>query len=180
MTAGVIYNKLGKNDLEQYHKIRLECLRNHPQNFGTLYEEELESLHFKFDKIITENHSTDFLMGAFKDTTLVGICGFIQEKREKTKHIGEISALYVKTALSGQKIGYGLMKETIHYAFTNQQLEQIILSVANKNIAAQNLYKKIGFVEYGRLNNYFRHNGQYETQVFMTLIRGSKDAITNS
>jgi ribosomal protein S18 acetylase RimI-like enzyme len=110
-------------------------------------------------------------MGAFSNDRLVGICGFIQEKREKTKHIGEISGMYVKTEFGGQKIGEKLLNTTVLTAFDNSILEQIILVVTDKNQVAKNLYKKYGFVEYGRLKSYFKDNGKYETQVFMTYVR---------
>jgi RimJ/RimL family protein N-acetyltransferase len=176
MTENIVCKKVEINDIEQYHKIRLDCLKNYPQNFGTLYEEELKSLSFKFDKIISQKSSTDFLMGAFSNERLVGICGFIQEKREKTKHNGEISGMYVVEKFSGQKIGAGLLSATILSAFAISTLEQIILAVADKNEIAQNLYKKYGFVEYGRLQNYFKNKGIYETQVFMTLTREQNKA----
>jgi RimJ/RimL family protein N-acetyltransferase len=178
MTENIVYRKLEINDIDQYHKIRLDCLKNYPENFGTLYDEEQKLSNFKFDKIINQQSPTDFLMGAFSNERLVGICGFIQEKREKTKHIGEISGMYVMTELSGQKIGARLLSTTIMTAFNNSTLEQIILAVADKNQTAQNLYKKYGFVEYGRLKNYFKHNGKYETQIFMTLTR-DKNKTTN-
>jgi|688.fasta_scaffold787924_1 RimJ/RimL family protein N-acetyltransferase len=171
MTENIVYRKVEENEIEQYHKIRLDCLKNYPQNFGTLYDEEKKSSSFKFDKIIAQRLTTDFLMGAFANERLVGISGFIQEKREKTKHIGEISGMYVVEEFSGQKIGAGLLSVTILTAFAISTLEQIILAVADKNKTAQNLYKKYGFVEYGRLQNYFKDNGIYETQVFMTLTR---------
>ena len=171
MTENIVYRKLEINDIEQYHNVRLDCLKNYPQNFGTLYDEEQKSSSFKFDKIISQKLTTDFLMGVFSNGRLVGICGFIQEKRKKTKHIGEISGMYVMPEFGGQKIGAKLLNTTLLTAFDNSALEQIILAVADKNKTAQNFYKKYGFVEYGRLQNYFKENGIYETKVFMTLTR---------
>ena len=174
MNDKIIYRKLILDELEQYHNIRLDCLKNFPENFGTLYEEELESSSFKFDKIIADKLTSNFLLGAFKNKKLIGICGFIQEKRNKTKHIGEISGMYVRPDYIGLHVGSGLLKETIKISFENPEIEQIVLAVVDKNQIAQNLYKKNGFVEYGRLNNYFKQNEEYETQVFMTLIRNTK------
>ena len=171
MTQEIVYRKLGIIDKEDYHNIRLDCLKNYPENFGTLFEEEQLSTNFKFDKIIDQNHLTDFLAGAFKDDRLIGICGYIQEKRQKTIHIGELSGMYVMTEFSGQQIGKGLLNFTIENAFKNSILEQIILAVADKNKNAQNLYLKNGFKEYGRLKNYFKYQGEYETQVLMVLTR---------
>lgn len=169
MKSEITYRKLKPEEVEIYHTIRLDCLKNYPENFGLLYEEELKANNFKFDKIITAKSSTDFLMGAFFADGLIGICGFIQEKKQKKKHIGDISGMYVITSFSGEGIGAHLIKATISKAFEIPELEMITLAVAASNIAALNLYKKIGFKEYGRLNNYFKYEGYYETQVFMVL-----------
>ncbi|KIO78978.1 hypothetical protein TH53_00355 [Pedobacter lusitanus] len=171
----IVYRKVTVSEVEQYHQIRLHCLKNSSQNFGTLYEEELGSSSFKFDRIINEKPETDFLMGAFIKEKLVGICGFIREKREKTRHTGEISSMYVMPEFMGQRIGFGLLNATIVLGFDDPVLENIILSVIDKNQAAKNLYKKFGFVEYGKLKNYFKYGGEYEDLVFMTLTRDKKN-----
>lgn len=171
MTDKIVYKKVEILEIEQYHKIRLDCLKAYPQYFGTRFDEEQNSSSFKFDKIITQQSTTDFLMGAFLNDSIIGICGFIREKRAKTKHIGEISGMYVMTEFSNQKIGSRLLNTTILTAFEEPYLEQIILAVADKNQNAKNLYTKYGFVEYGRLKKYYKNDGQYETQVFMTLIK---------
>jgi RimJ/RimL family protein N-acetyltransferase len=178
MKDKVAYRKVKVEELEMYHNLRLDCLKKYPENFGTLYEEEIISSSFKFDKIVSEQSKLDFLMGAYFDNKLIGICGFINEKRLKTKHIGEISGMYVATEFSGQKIGSRLLSITLKTAFDNLDLEQIILAVADKNQTAQTLYKKFGFVEYGRLENYFKNNAKYETQIFMVLTR-DKNKTTN-
>lgn len=171
MTEKIIYRKVKINEIEQYHEVRLDCLKNYPQNFGTIYEEEKNSSGFKFDNIITQQSPTDFLMGAFSNEKLIGICGFIQEKRAKTKHIGDISGMYVMSEYSNQKIGSMLLNVTIQTAFENSILEQITLAVAERNETAKNLYLKFGFTEYGRHKNYFKDNEEYETQILMTLTR---------
>jgi len=139
MTSNIVYRKLIPSDVEAYHQIRLDCLKKYAEYFGTLYEEELNSGSFKFDRIILENCATDFIMGAFMNQALIGICGLIQERRQKTKHIGELSGMYVMPEFSGRSIGSGLLKSTIKTAFKNQDLEQIVLAVAAKNRIAQRL-----------------------------------------
>jgi hypothetical protein len=90
----ITYKTLSASHIDKYRAIRLECLQNYPQNFGSLYEDELQSKQLKFDKIIAEDNSTDFLYGAFDEEKLVGICGCIKENRVKTKHTAEISHMY--------------------------------------------------------------------------------------
>ncbi len=171
MTNEIIYRKISAGEINLYHHIRLDCLKNYPDNFGVLYEEELEANNFKFDKIILETTSTDFLMGACDEEDLIGTCGFIQESRKKKSHIGIISGMYVMPAYKSKGIGKKLIEATISKAFENPQIEIITLAVAGSNTIAQNLYQKTGFKEYGRLPNYFKYKGEYETQVFMALAK---------
>jgi ribosomal protein S18 acetylase RimI-like enzyme len=171
MTETILYRIITLDEKEQYHQIRLGCLKNFPDFFGSTYEEAIQSASHKFDSIIAQPTAPDFLMGAFKENRLIGICGFTQEKRTKTKHIGEISSMYVMPQFSGQGIGAALLNATLERAFKNLTIEQIILAVAAKNETAKTLYKKHGFVEYGRLPNYFKYEQGYETQVFMCLTR---------
>jgi ribosomal protein S18 acetylase RimI-like enzyme len=167
----ITYKTLSSSHLDKYRAIRLECLKNYPQNFGSLYEDELQSTQLKFDKIITEDNGTDFLYGAFDEENLVGICGCIQEKRTKTKHIAEISQMYVSPTYNGKGIATKLMENVMEKAFSNNDTEQIILAVSNSNDAAIHLYKKLGFVQYGFLENYMKYEGNYVSQVFMALKR---------
>jgi hypothetical protein len=37
-------------------------MKNYPQKFGSLYEDELQSKQLKFDKIIADDNGTDFCM----------------------------------------------------------------------------------------------------------------------
>ncbi|MBS1730470.1 MAG: GNAT family N-acetyltransferase [Bacteroidetes bacterium] len=83
--------------------------------------------------------------------------------------------MYVASAFSGLKNRKWIFKTTIHLAFDNPEIEQMTLTVIDKNQSAKNLYKKIGFVEYGRINNYMIDNGNYETKVFMTLLKSEKE-----
>jgi ribosomal protein S18 acetylase RimI-like enzyme len=171
MNLEITYRILNLSDKEHYRQIRLECLKNYPQNFGTLYEDEINSTSLKFDKIISQNHETDFLYGAFKDGKLVGICGNIQEDRVKTKHISEISQMYVSPEFGGNGIATNLLNLTIEKVFLNNLVEKIILGVVKSNTQAIKLYEKKGFVKYGILENYYKLNNSYETMLFMALTR---------
>jgi ribosomal protein S18 acetylase RimI-like enzyme len=134
-----------------------------------LYEEELENDSLKFDKIIVQNGTIDFLMGAFDKEILIGICGYIQEKRTKTRHQGEISQMYVSPSYHGKGIAKELLKLTISKAFSDSNLEFITLGVVRSNAPAIDLYQKHGFKQYGVLPNYYKNGDSYEDMVFMKL-----------
>jgi RimJ/RimL family protein N-acetyltransferase len=144
-------------------------LKNYPQNFGSLYEDEQQSSQLKFDKIIAEDNSTDFLYGAFDEENLVGICGCIKENRVKTKHTAEISHMYLKKEYCGKGITTALLKLSIEKAFSNVVTEQIILGVVASNFQAIKLYKTIGFEQYGFFENYYKFDNKYESLVMIIL-----------
>jgi RimJ/RimL family protein N-acetyltransferase len=165
------YRILTFEDRDKYRQIRLECLKNYPQNFGSLYENESLSDTLKFDTIISQGDSTDFLYGAFDNQKLVATCGNIQEKRIKTKHISEISHVYVSPEYGSKGIATELLSLTIEKVFSNTEVEQIMLGVVASNLHAISLYEKSGFIKYGVLENYYKFNDEYEALVHMVLTR---------
>jgi RimJ/RimL family protein N-acetyltransferase len=165
----ITYKTLSASHIDKYRAIRLECLQKYPQNFGSLYEDELQSSQLKFDKIIAEDNGTDFLYGAFDGENLIGICGCIKENRVKTKHTAEISHMYLKKEYGGKGIATELLKLSIEKIFSNVVTEQIILAVVASNLQAIKLYKAIGFVQYGFFENYYKFDNKYESLVMMIL-----------
>lgn len=86
------YRLLKGNEFSLYRAIRLECLKDYPNNFGPAYNEEVEATTLKFSHIFNDDHTGDFIFGAFIEDELVGICGFISEKMRKTKHRGHTTS----------------------------------------------------------------------------------------
>lgn len=171
MTGQIMYRLLTVNDAERYHRIRMECLRSHPGNFGDSYEEQLNIKATRFTKELTEKDSESFWYGAFHGNVLIGITGFIQQKRSKTKHRGDLVQVYVNPHYTHRGIGRALIKLTLDKAFNTATIEHILLSVVYSNDKAIALYKDFGFVQYGFIENYFKSNNVYSAQVFMVLSR---------
>ncbi|MEP6950015.1 MAG: GNAT family protein [Ginsengibacter sp.] len=168
----IFYTQLIVTDYDDYRRIRLESLKQYPDNFGSTYEEELNSQSLKLDSAIKGNGQGNFAMGAFNnDNKLIGICGLVRDLRLKTRHRGEIIQMYIDPAFGGQGIGKTLLRLSIEKAFKNIEIEQIILNVVCTNDRAITLYKKLGFIEYGRLENYFKIDSRYFTQLFFSLAK---------
>ena len=160
---------LSEQDVPLYRKIRLKCLQNYPDNFGTLYEDEIHAKNLKFDTILRQQNSQSFLLGAFVNQELIGICGCMREDRIKTNHRAEISQMYVRNSFAGQGIGTKLLAHTLDKAFADTSLEMIELGVVDNNPQAIKLYSNLGFVQFGQLDNYFKHKNQYCGFTFMVL-----------
>jgi len=170
------FRLLEAKDRESCRQIRLECLTSYPEFFGDTYEEEINAPNLKFDKALRLGDRTSFLMGAFSEDSLVGICGFIQDGRMKTSHRGELVDVYIDPSFSSHGIGNELLGLTIAKIFENNFIDHVLLSVVNTNEKAINLYKKHGFVQYGILENYFNRGNDSWAQLFMVLTR--KDFLT--
>ena len=167
----IIYRTLNEGDLIAYRQIRLDCLQNHPENFGSLYENESNSKALKFDKVLKQENDRSFLFGAFENEELIAICGFTREERMKTKHRGNISQMYVRYEFGGKGIGKELLKNTLNKAFKDGSLEIIELGVVTNNKKAIQLYSHFGFKKYGQFDKYFKFENKYWDFTLMDLKR---------
>ena len=166
--------KLTPSDTQAYRAIRLECLKNFPGNFSSTFEDESKKPKLAFEIYIEEQGPDAFMMGAFDNEKLVGICGFFREQKVKCRHVGNIIQMYVQPEYAGKGVGQGLLGATITESLKNQEIEQLTLGVVTSNKAANKLYEKLGFKEYGVHKGQFKNGDQYADQRFMVLCRDTQ------
>lgn len=167
----IIIRKLQPHEAAIYREVRLACLKNVPQYFGSTYEEEVLNPKFMFETFI-ENGSPDHVMfGAFDGERLIGITGFNRMARQRAMHRGEVVQVYVDANYRGQNIGEKLIRHVLEYAFTLDGIEQIQLSVIAGNQAAIKVYEKVGFKTFGVQPRYFKTGDTYMDQQFMQLFK---------
>jgi ribosomal protein S18 acetylase RimI-like enzyme len=89
----------------------------------------------------------------------------VEMKKGIHKHVAEISSLIVLSRERGQGIGLGLVK----YAISKlpKKIKLVRLEVDMKNKAAIQLYKKIGFKEYGKLKKASHIDGKFVDNLLM-------------
>lgn len=162
------YRQLQIEDFESYRLIRLECLRDFPENFGSSYEEEAGILQTKFPRLIADPENC-FMFGAFDENILAGIVGFKRDERRKSKHKGEIVQMYVSPKYAGLKIGAGLLQRIIETAFNLTGIEQLELGVVSNNLRAIKLYETFGFKSFGVHHNCFKEGERYWHKQLMIL-----------
>lgn len=165
------YRLLNADDLDRYREIRLDCLKNNPDSFGSTYEEVLRAPASKMSRFMLQPDLGGFLAGAFQDKRLIGICAFTQGDRIKTRHRGDLTQMYVAPSYQGRGSGTGLLRFVLQIAFSNPVIEQVELGVVDSNAGALALYRRNGFVRYGRLKNCFKQAGDYRALVLMVLTR---------
>ena len=163
--------KLQPHESATYREVRLACLKNAPDYFGSTYEEEVLNPKFFFETYI-ETASPDHVMfGAFDEERLIGITGFNRMARQRASHRGELVQVYVDSNYRGQNIGEKLLRQALDYAFRLEGIEQVQLSVIASNKTAIKLYEKLGFRTFGVQPRYFKAGDVYMDQQFMQMFK---------
>lgn len=168
------YLQLIPSDYIDYRNTWLNCLNQYPDYFGATLDEGLDLKSLKLANAILNPDEYNFAFGAFADERLIGMCGFITDMRQKARHRGEIVQLFVDSNYRGNGIGKKLLQLTIEKAFANGKTEQIILSAATGNENAIRLYQQSGFMEYGKLDHFFKSGKEYFSQSFFYLMKPEK------
>jgi RimJ/RimL family protein N-acetyltransferase len=163
--------KLQPHESAIYREVRLACLKNAPQFFGSTYEEEVLNPKFMFEAFIESESADHVMFGAFDDDRLIGITGFNRMARRRAMHRGEIVQVYVDSSYRGQNIGEKLIRRALEYAFGLDGIEQVQLSVIAGNDKAIKLYEKFGFKTFGVQPRYFKVGDTYLDQQFMQLFK---------
>ena len=165
----ISYRKLKPSEAKDFRRVRLACLQNSPESFGTLYEDEVGKPKLYFEEIIEQNTADVFFFGAFNGDDLIGVAGFVRGNRTKTRHRGELVSMYVNPEFQGQKVGENLLRALVKAAFDLEGIEQIHLTVVADNRSAERLYERVGFETFGIQKNYFKPDEKYWNQRFMQL-----------
>jgi ribosomal protein S18 acetylase RimI-like enzyme len=137
------YRKLQPRESSKYRAIRLESLKAFPNAFGTKYDEAIQIEKFRFEYDIEHQVQERFVIGAFDQENLIGICAFAIGENS----VGDIYQMYVKNEYQKKGIGFQLVQKTIFEAqklFPNIIIQ---LEVTKGNHNAYNLYQKAGFIE---------------------------------
>ena len=93
------------------------------------------------------------------DGAVIGLCSVARQRPgSELDHTG-ILGIAVKKAYRGQGIGHALIESTLKRC--KGAFEQVTLEVFDSNVNAQDLYKKMGFREYGRLPKAIKRGRRY-------------------
>ncbi|MSQ43532.1 MAG: GNAT family N-acetyltransferase [Chloroflexi bacterium] len=140
------------DDFPPWQSLRLRALRDHPDAFGSSYEDELASgsaeRRGRFETSASGEMSAVF--GAFTaDGGLVGTAGFVRSPGAKVRHKGSLWGMYVAPEARGTGAATQLVAGVLATA-RQWGLEQVQLSVVVGNTAAHRLYERAGFVIFGQ------------------------------
>jgi len=157
-----------RSEAEAWRALRLEMLKNHPTAFKSSYEEEAAKPLSSFVDRIPED-GVDVLFGVYAGEVLCGAAGFSREARAKTRHKGMLSSVYLRPELRGRGLGEALVGRVIDHA--RRHVAVLLCSVVSENTEACELYRRMGFIDYGIEPRALRYDGvDYdEDQLVLTL-----------
>ncbi len=168
---------LTEADAEAWRELRLRMLREHPDAFGSAYEENVTRPVEAFAQRLREAHNPpdSFILGAFEDGgALVGSAGLARESGAKGRHKAVIFSAYVAPEARGRGVGRALMAEAIARAQAVPGLEQLHLAVTTRNTEARSLYASLGFETYGLERHALKLGDRYIDEELMALWLGAR------
>jgi len=148
-------NKLSKEDTYITFSGEEISLKDEADYYGSIFSMmelgDCVKLHCMIDNEVVSSTEVTRDRGLKKRSLHVGTFGI--SVAEKYRHEGV-----------GYEIMTSLMSEVKHMM---PDLRLITLSCFGQNTVAQNLYKKVGFVECGRIPGKILHQGQYDDEMIM-------------
>jgi quercetin dioxygenase-like cupin family protein/RimJ/RimL family protein N-acetyltransferase len=134
---------LTQEDWQAFKSLRLEALTQHPEAFGSSFEEESKLT----DVALQQRFSNCDLFGAFIQDELIGCAGFFIYSSEKMAHRGCLFSMYTKNTHRNRGVAGTLIKAIIAHAKT--RVVQLHTTVVTTNLTALRLYQNHGFHIYG-------------------------------
>ena len=161
---------LDKEDWVDFKAIRLEALLNHPEAFGSSFEEESNRSPDDWKA----GFKTADIFGCFVENNLVACAGFFVLSSLKMRHRGVLFTMYIKPTYRKKGIGDALVKAVISRA--EKQVSQLHLTVVTTNKTAIKLYEKNGFRIYGTEPHALKIGGSFYDEHMMVLAFSSSTA----
>ena len=153
------------SDFELYKMFLNAALESDKENLLITYKDN------KNAEFPTKDRNDSFTLGAYSDNVLAGVVSFARdgEDREKLRHKGIISTMYVTKEFRSYGIAKRLLEELIKRVKAIPDIEQINLIVISDNSRAKQLYEKFGFQKYGTELNSIKWEGKYLSEDLMVL-----------
>lgn len=149
--AAISLALLTPSDVDEYRRVRLRALAEHPEAFRSDAEEEAaRPTQWWEERLAPRTESHGAFVGAWTAVRrLVGTAGLQFETRRKVCHTAAIVGMYVTPEHAGHGIGARLLDACVEVARAEPSVEILYLTVTSTNSAAIRLYERAGFVAYG-------------------------------
>ena len=149
--AAITIALLTPSDVDEYRRVRLRALAEHPAAFRSdAAEEAAKPQQWWAARLAPRAESHGAFFGAWAAARqLVGTAGLLLETRRKVCHTATVVGMYVAPEHAGRGIGARLLDACVDAARADPALEVLYLTVTSTNASAIRLYERAGFVAYG-------------------------------
>lgn len=165
----ITIRELTPADAKEYRRVRLMALQVNPEAFLSVAEDFVKRPMTQIRLQLKGNvESPDVMViGAFDDAKLVGMMGFLRAPQKKSRHKGDVIAVFVDPAVRGRGVGGQLLDALVTEAQAMDGVEQMNLGVMSMNTAAIALYESRGFVKWGHEPRSTKWQGEYHDEDWM-------------
>jgi len=153
---------------KEYQEIKLKSLKTDPTAFAISYQQFFEQDEKEIKKDLSDPNCKNYITKI--GDRIIALARYSLATPENVKHLATIHAVFVDPDFRGKGIGYSLLKRMIDDLHNNPVTVRVVLSVNNENEAPKNLYKKLGFVQFGVGEKEMKVNGKYYDMAQMELI----------
>ncbi|MGB1012237.1 MAG: GNAT family N-acetyltransferase [Thiolinea sp.] len=161
--------KIGPNDAAAFSALRLEVIEKNPVQMGLSHEEELTRTLDSFREQLTFT-PPNAMFGGFSEGKLVATAAVgYTSKFPSSRHKMVMWGVFTSPRFRRKGFSRGVVEAAIQNAFRNG-VRRINLQVYVPNEPALNLYKSIGFTEYGVEPEAIHLDGKYYDGVHMTIL----------
>ena len=171
MAEAASIRRLLADDLPAYKAMRDEMLEAHPESFTSdAATERAKRPEAYLDRLgLDRPDGGQFTLGAWPSAEhLVGAISLERDARVKSRHIGHVVGMMVRSEARRAGTGRALLEACIGEA-RRAGLAMLTLSVTAGNGAAVRLYERHGFVAYGRLPKALRVGLVHHDKLLMVL-----------
>ena len=164
MSIGLAVRRLLPTDAEDFRHIRLAALQTAPEAFGSTFSAESGRTIESF----IEGLETSHVVGAYRDSTIVGMIGLKRESGARMDHKAFVWGFFVEPGARGCGTGALLIEAAL--AAARRMVEQVTLTVVADNTSAIRLYERFGFSRYGTEPRALKTADGYADEALMVLI----------
>ena len=160
--------RLQPSDAPAYRTMMLEAYERHPDAFTSNVAERASLPMDWWEARLKEGSQvSEMVLGAFSTQRLAGVAGLSFETRAKARHKATLFGMYVPSTFRKGGVGKALVLGVLEQARQREGVRLVQLTVTHGNTAAQGLYERCGFVQFGIEPFAVAVDGDYVSKVHM-------------
>lgn len=152
--------KVQKQEAQKFFAMRMLALQTDADAFVATLDEEKAMTTADVENYLSKN----YVLGVFTENDeLIGTLVYMEQERQKFKHIGILGGMYVHPDHRGSGLARKLLVEMLQILKKFDHLYALQLKVVTTNQPAIRLYESSGFKIWATEKNaLFHHNGFFD------------------